>query len=466
MTAIDWLTANRDPEGLALYSSSWRYWYFRSRYREGLALANRLLDDQIPGDDRHLATITNAQGAFLGELGFGDSAAEAYERAGTLWSSLGDKRGIASAANNRGMIELNRGNYMKAETLFSRSAELHGELGDQLRQAQVWDNLGMLCRYRGEFDSAITLHSKAAAQLRQVGSDRGYARALHNLATVLGDTGELDRARALYEESRQIKAAEGDMSGEAAALASLAYVAARSGDFPESNKLYEQALEINRAIGYEEGISLNLHNLGSNALQTGDIRAALPYLRESLDIRARLADPRDLMYSLTVWSELAIACRQPELGVQLYAAGFAQAERTGATPSVSPDDLATVQVQIGKEAFRHLWDRGVTLSAADATALTFQILPGTDLCTVEPAAMPAPPPLLPFGQTLTKREIEVLRLVATGKSNAQIGDALYISPLTAKTHVANLLGKIGVETRAAAATWAAQHQLLEPSAGA
>ena len=53
-----------------------------------------------------------------------------------------------------------------------------------------------------------------------------------------------------------------------------------------------------------------------------------------------------------------------------------------------------------------------------------------------------------------------LGLVAAGKTNAEIGEALFISPFTAKTHVANLLGKLGVESRAAAATWAARHGLL------
>jgi DNA-binding CsgD family transcriptional regulator len=44
--------------------------------------------------------------------------------------------------------------------------------------------------------------------------------------------------------------------------------------------------------------------------------------------------------------------------------------------------------------------------------------------------------------------------------NAQIGEALFISPVTAKTHGANLLGERGVESRAAASTWAAQQGLL------
>lgn len=50
---------------------------------------------------------------------------------------------------------------------------------------------------------------------------------------------------------------------------------------------------------------------------------------------------------------------------------------------------------------------------------------------------------------LTPREIEVLKLVSVGLSNSEIAQELYISPLTAKTHVARLFGKLGVPSRAA-----------------
>jgi len=50
-------------------------------------------------------------------------------------------------------------------------------------------------------------------------------------------------------------------------------------------------------------------------------------------------------------------------------------------------------------------------------------------------------------QLLTERECEVLRLVATGMSNAEIADRLYISPATAKTHVAHLLTKLDARDR-------------------
>jgi DNA-binding CsgD family transcriptional regulator len=58
----------------------------------------------------------------------------------------------------------------------------------------------------------------------------------------------------------------------------------------------------------------------------------------------------------------------------------------------------------------------------------------------------------PFG--LTARELEVLQLVAAGRSNSEIAEELFISPKTASVHVSNIYGKLGVESRVAAATLA------------
>ena len=55
---------------------------------------------------------------------------------------------------------------------------------------------------------------------------------------------------------------------------------------------------------------------------------------------------------------------------------------------------------------------------------------------------------------LTTREVEILRLVAEGKENSQIGEELYISPKTVKNHVANILDKLEIENRIQAAVFA------------
>ena len=73
--------------------------------------------------------------------------------------------------------------------------------------------------------------------------------------------------------------------------------------------------------------------------------------------------------------------------------------------------------------------------------------------------------LLELPVALTERELEVLRHVAAGRSNAQIADDLFISPKTVSVHVSNLMRKIGVDNRVQAAAWADSVGVLDgPSA--
>ncbi|MGI5403091.1 helix-turn-helix transcriptional regulator [Streptomyces sp. CA-135486] len=76
-----------------------------------------------------------------------------------------------------------------------------------------------------------------------------------------------------------------------------------------------------------------------------------------------------------------------------------------------------------------------------------------------PTAAPAPGPVL----GLTRREEDVLRLVAAGRSNRQIAEELFISPKTASVHVSNILSKLGVSGRGEAAAMAHRLRLFPPS---
>jgi len=69
-----------------------------------------------------------------------------------------------------------------------------------------------------------------------------------------------------------------------------------------------------------------------------------------------------------------------------------------------------------------------------------------------------PEPAYPDG--LTKREVEVLRLIATGLSNREIGTELVLSKRTVERHITNIYGKISARGRADATAYALGHQVL------
>ena len=79
---------------------------------------------------------------------------------------------------------------------------------------------------------------------------------------------------------------------------------------------------------------------------------------------------------------------------------------------------------------------------------------------MQPQATGSRKSLLTDPDELTAREVEVLRLVAQGLSNAEIAEQLIISVLTVKAHMRSLYNKLGISSRSAATRYAIEHHLL------
>ena len=80
--------------------------------------------------------------------------------------------------------------------------------------------------------------------------------------------------------------------------------------------------------------------------------------------------------------------------------------------------------------------------------------------TTEPSLSPPEKSSPTYHDGLTAREVEVLRLVAQGLSNAEIAEQLIISLLTVKAHMRSLYNKLAIDSRAAATRYAIEHHLI------
>ena len=117
-------------------------------------------------------------------------------------------------------------------------------------------------------------------------------------------------------------------------------------------------------------------------------------------------------------------------------------------------DLAAVRATLAPAAFAAAWAAGAALPLEAAVAEALADDASAEAAGTTPAT---PDPADALG--LTPREIDVLRLLAHGHSNREIGEALFISPRTVNFHVTNLLAKLELDSRAAAAAFAVRHGL-------
>ena len=152
----------------------------------------------------------------------------------------------------------------------------------------------------------------------------------------------------------------------------------------------------------------------------------------------RPGQPYPLALALLRSSEATLSAGDRDGGITRLRRAAALAQRLGARPL--SDDLAL----LARRARISLDNPG---DDADA-----QAAPGRAAHTQIPE---------PERPALTARELEVLRLVAAGRSNREIASELFISVKTASVHVSNILGKLGVTNRGEAAATAHRLRLLD-----
>jgi DNA-binding CsgD family transcriptional regulator len=252
------------------------------------------------------------------------------------------------------------------------------------------------------------------------------------------------------------------------------------GDFARAEAAYTRANERGRRP--QPGLSLLRLAQGQTETAAAAIRSLLA------DVRSRPSRAR----ALTAAVEILIAARDTG-GARAAAAELADIARASGAPLLSAASahatgsvyLAEGNTEAASAALRQAWDAwrdlempfeeahtcllmaAVCERRADADGRRLELDRARQLferlgAESEAAHTSAPPERgtrRPAG-TLSEREMQVLRLLASGKTNREIGEALFISEKTVARHVSNIFDKLDVSTRAAATACAYQRNLV------
>lgn len=431
------------------------------------------------------------------------------EARGFLDRALDATAGERSVARCHGLIAAgnlaeDQGDMDIAHAYGSQAHALAVELGDQRCEAQALIALGYVAHDRGDYPVALELHARAGELARSLGDRHILGTALGNLAAVSYFQGNLDDARRYWEEAGRIFASLEDRLTEALVLGNLGAIAAEQGEYQRAEALQQRALTLQRQLGNAPNIALALINLADVSYRLGDhtlandqLAEAIPMLRdlgfkaaegialhtlaavalaeeepersatailESMRLLAEADDQLNICGNVDLLANLCARRHNHELAIELIGAAATHRRRLGSVLNpVSAAEVEALDWSLRENVAGPVYQR----QAQAGAALDFETLvrrAGTIAREIAgpqrplPALASASDSLVEHG--LTRRELDVLRLLAEGRSTKEIADTLFISPRTATTHINNIFGKLDVNSRTAAVALAMRAGLV------
>jgi predicted ATPase/DNA-binding CsgD family transcriptional regulator len=440
MRVLDQCLADGDAEtGLRICIAIRPCWLVRGSFVEGGERFDSFLalgPAGVPAGVRGPALVGRAQLALSSD----PAAAQSWARAGLeLCRAAGGEVWTAVALNLLAEITLHTGQPAEAEALSAEAVSVARQVADRWDEGYALGTQAAAVAYRGSLREAEQLAEAAITVMRQIDQQWGVARTLLGLGDLARLRGDPDSARRRYAEALPILR-EIDSRPEAArCLAGLGRIAMDQGSAAQAREHFAGSIRLSQVTGSRIGIARGLEAF-----------AALERLEGSGDRALQLI-------------AAAAALRE---AAHLPALSGARTERYFAAVG-----------NLGEPAIKQLWARGSSLTSDSAIAMALEppgpatrrgpddprngpagAGPGGGAGTASPGGRGGRGTANPPGR-LTAREREIVALIADGRSNKAIADVLYISPATAARHVANILEKLGFNSRAQVAAWASANDI-------
>jgi non-specific serine/threonine protein kinase len=251
-----------------------------------------------------------------------------------------------------------------------------------------------------------------------------------------------------------------DRGLEGRVLNGLGLVALERSDYPRAEQLLGETLAVARQVGDQVLVPRAMLNLGHTVLRRGDRQRAEGLVRAALRLLREVGDRAQICDGINNLAITATGAAQHARAVRLFGAlqGLSEAMDVPFPPfdhasSGHDASVAACRAALGAEEFEAGWasGRAVTLEQAIELALAEDHAP-----TPAPVTSPAAP------GGLTRRELEIAALIASGLSNRQIGERLVIGERTVDTHVTNIRTKLELHRRVQITAWAIAHHLAPP----
>jgi predicted ATPase/DNA-binding CsgD family transcriptional regulator len=464
--ALLWLVEHNEQEAaLRLGAALGHFWLMRGLLSEGRTeLARALAGSRGVVATPVRAKALYAAGALAGLQGDFEQSEALCGESLELFRALGDLRGSATSLRFLGHLTLQQSDLAAARSLLEEAVTLFREVDDQYAITTVHVNLAVGFLSQGEYAKARALAEEAVVLSREAGDSWRIANSLWFLAYVFLFQGALTQARVLLEESLALARQEGYKEAIAFALVVSGQVALEQGDAEMAHSLLEESLTLFKELGDRQNIPQPLIGLAWVSLAQGDYAAARALLEESLALFKAVGHKWFIAVCLVGFGVLATAQGEVVWAARLLSAAEALCKAiNGVLPPFvharQEFTIAAARTQLGEEVFTAAWAEGRSMTLEQVLAAPGPVMMPTAVPAESSTDLPASKATT-YPDGLTAREVEVLRLVAQGLTDAQVAEQLVISPHTVNTHLKSIYGKIQVSSRSAATSYAIEHQLL------
>jgi predicted ATPase/DNA-binding CsgD family transcriptional regulator len=367
-------------------------------------------------------------------------------------SSTPDVR--ASALTSAGYLAYCEGDLKAAQELLEESLRLWDALGNDERRAVCLQTLGNVTRFRGDLHGARPLFEEASIINGRLGHHMREAMNLALMSQVLFEEGDVSRAEALNDQSSASLQSAGPGWGTILTLCMFGRVAAARSDHHTARKRLEESLELSRTLGISRGVVWALYFLAQHALAQGDARRARTTFAESLRLARQTGDHLATAFCIEGFAG-ALAVTQPGRAIRLAEAAAALRQALGSTRFPADRERLDRWLEV---AARGLGETATAAARREGRAMTLDQAVAYALAGDDPTATPDAARRL-AGRSfagLTRREIEVLRLVALAQSNREIAASLVLSEKTVERHLSHIFAKLQVSSRSGATRVAVQ----------
>ena len=459
--ALGWAIAEGESRlAHRMVAALWRFWWNRGFLHEGrrwFTEALNLGDDDVTPERMHALHGAGQLADVQGDYG---PALQMYREALAGARTLNDRALEARLLDAMANEAHDRGRYDEAIRLHEEARTIFAELGDRRGLAACLHNLGTVHYYRSNFDAAERLYRETLSLVRAIGDRRNVGNVLGSLGSVAQAQGNLEQARQLHEQSVEVAKALGDDLGIALAQVNMSEICLQLGNFEEARVLSQSALDVFLRLGAKRLAACAEVNLGGVARGTGDLAQAARYFAQGLTTLVELGDLAKTAECLEHLGSVAGPIGDDLCGIRFFGSAAKIRNATGAQPDTFHREqceqiLAALRHACSEEDFTTAWKAGAAEAMDDLIA---EALALAERAATQPADREVEAAAERLG--LSRREVEVLRLFATGYTNQQIANSLAISPAIVTSHLGNLYSKLGVESRAGLAALAFTHGLV------